>query len=136
MGRRPIGERAMTNAERVRRHRAAKAQEAAIETLAVAERDERIRQLEAEVRRLQERVRQLERERPRASIRIIEPEHHEDVLHGVAAIAKALGTTPRKVHELRARHGLPVFPSGRTLCARADELDRWRTEWQREADEP
>ena len=67
MGRRPIGERAMTNAERVRRHRAAKAQEAAVETLAVAERDERIRQLEAEVRRLQERVHQLERERPRAS---------------------------------------------------------------------
>jgi len=60
MGRRPIGERAMTNAERVRRHRAAKAQEAAVETLAVAERRRR-------VRRLQERVRQLERERPRAS---------------------------------------------------------------------
>src|SRR5689334_16519357 len=60
-----IGDRPMTSAERVRRHRAARAQEAAVETLVAAEREERIRQLEAEVRRLQERVHQLEQERPR-----------------------------------------------------------------------
>ncbi len=30
-----------------------------------------------------------------------------------------------RLHELRARHGLPTFLSGRTLCARWNDLAAW-----------
>ena len=53
-------------------------------------------------------------------------DHHvEDVIRGVRAIAEALRTTPAQVHVLRARHGLPTFLSGRTVCARWSELAAW-----------
>src|SRR4051812_3760728 len=50
----------------------------------------------------------------------------EDIIRGVRAIARALRATPAQVHALRARHGLPVFLSGKVLCARVAELDAWR----------
>lgn len=56
----------------------------------------------------------------------------EDVLYGVRAIAKAPRTTPARVHELRARQGLPPFLSGTVLCARWSELAAWLAA-QREA---
>ena len=54
------------------------------------------------------------------------PDHHvDDVIRGVRAIAKALRTAPAQVRELRARHGLPAFLSGWTLCAGWSELAAW-----------
>ena len=49
----------------------------------------------------------------------------EHVIRGVRAIAKAIRTTPAQVNALRARHGLPTFLSGRTLCVRWSELAAW-----------
>jgi hypothetical protein len=62
--------------------------------------------------------------------------HHEDVLRGVTAIAKALNVSARDVHRLHAYHGLPAFWNGRMLCAHVNELNAWRDRWQAEANGP
>ena len=56
-------------------------------------------------------------------------DHTEETLYGVVAIAKALQVRPAQVRELQERHGLPTLRIGRTLCARADEIDRWLKKW-------
>ena len=62
-------------------------------------------------------------------------DYRAEVLRGGVAIARALGTTPKQVRELRARHGLPTFTRGGVLCSRVDELYAWRRRWQADAEQ-
>jgi len=127
----------MTPAERMRRSRAARAQERAQE----AEEElhklrERVRELEAVVSRLRlddptalQRRAKAPAECKETSVcrATMSPTDHnvEDVIRGVRAIARALKSTPAQVRELQARQGLPVFLSSGTLCARWSELASW-----------
>lgn len=48
-----------------------------------------------------------------------------DLLWGVPAIARHLGLRTRQAEHLKEKHGLPAFKIGKTVCAKAADLDAW-----------
>ena len=51
-----------------------------------------------------------------------------ELLESVAEIGVYLNRTPRRVHHLIDREGLPVFKLAGRICARRSTLDRWLAE--------
>ena len=47
------------------------------------------------------------------------------LLHGMPAIAEAMGLTPRQIRNLMEAEGLPTFRIGRTVCARPERIRNW-----------
>ena len=47
------------------------------------------------------------------------------ILHGIKAIAEHLGLTDRQAKHLAAKHGLPTFKLGKTVCSRRSDVDAW-----------
>lgn len=49
----------------------------------------------------------------------------DEILHGAAAIASALGLPVRSVYHHGAAGRLPVFKLGTTVCARRSAVTAW-----------
>lgn len=53
------------------------------------------------------------------------PHGSDDVLYGVPAIAAAFRLKDRQVYHLKAKHGLPTFKVGKSVCARRADVAAW-----------
>lgn len=51
-----------------------------------------------------------------------------DLIYGADRIAAFLGIGRRQVYNASARHGMPVFRIGTTICARESTLREWLAE--------
>lgn len=66
----------------------------------------------------------------------MEPPKTLDLIYGADRIAAFLGIGRRQVYNASARHGMPVFRIGTTICARESKLREWIAEREHAAKDP